>query len=129
MTWFSRSRGVKHPGPEAVGPLGRRGGCPSCDARLPAVSHRVCAEQRCCRCCAELWVVLARSGPHFLARRAGVQIEDYVADLIASHAQRPIERNHLLTLLREGHAPQLNLDSVGYIELVLEIEDALERAR
>ncbi len=58
-----------------------------------------------------------------------MRIEEYVADLIASHTQRVIERGDVLTLLRDGHAPELNLDSVGYIELVLEIEDALERAR
>lgn len=129
MTWFTRSRSVKPAGPEAIGPLGRRGACPSCDARLAAATHRVCAQQRCPRCGAELWVLLARSGPHFLARRGDVRVEEYVADLIASHTQRPIERGHVLTLLRDGHAPELNLDSVGYIELVLEIEDALERAR
>ncbi len=115
--------------PGEIGPLGRCGACPVCDARLVAAPPRVCAEQRCPRCRAELWVFLVKSGPHFLARRRDVRVEEYVADLIASHTQRPIERGHVLTLLRDGHAPELNLDSVGYIELVLEIEDALERAR
>jgi hypothetical protein len=115
--------------PGEVGPLGRCGACPVCDARLAAAPHRVCAEHRCPRCAAELWVFLARSGPHFLARRRDVRIEEYAADLLASRTTRAIERAALITLLRDGHAPELNLDSVDYIELVLEIEDALERVR
>lgn len=115
--------------PGEVGPLGRSGGCPMCDARLAAEPHRICAELRCPRCSAELWVIGARSGPQFLARRRDVPIEEYVADLVAARVASKLERDGVVTLLREGHAPQLNLDSVDYIEVFLEIEDALERAR
>lgn len=115
--------------PEVVGSLGRSGGCPMCNARLPAQPHRICAELRCPRCSAELWVISARSGPRFLVRRRDVQIEDYVADLVAARVASKLERAAVVTLLREGHAPELNLDSVDYIEVFLEIEDALERAR
>ncbi len=115
--------------PGEVGPLGRCGACPVCDARLSATPHRICAEHRCPRCQAELWVFLVRSGPHFLVRRSDVRVEEYVADLVASRTERPTEREHVMTLLRDGHAPELNLDSVDYVELVLEIEDVLERLR
>ena len=115
--------------PEEVGPLGRSGGCPICDARLAAEPHRICAELRCPRCSAELWVIGARSGPRFLARRRDVQIEEFVADLVAPRVASKLGRAEVVTLLREGHAPELNLDSVDYIEVFLEIEDALERAR
>ena len=113
---------------EPVGPLGGSGGCPACNARLAAEPHRICAELRCPRCAAELWVIGARSGPRFLARRRDVQIEEYVADLVAARVASKLHRAGLVTLLREGHAPELNLDSVEYIEVFLEIEDALERA-
>ena len=115
--------------PGEVGPLGRCGACPSCDARLSASPHRVCAQMRCPRCRAELWVILAKSGPHFLPRRGDVGLEEYVADLVAAHVAARAPRGDVITLLREGHAPELNLDSVDYVELVLEIEDALERVR
>ncbi len=115
--------------PGEVGPLGRCGACPVCEGRLAAAPQRICAEHRCPRCRAELWVFLVRSGPHFLVPRTDVCIEQYVADLFATRMERPIERDHVMTLLREGHAPELNLDSVDYVELVLEIEDVLERLR
>lgn len=115
--------------PGDLGPLGRCGACPICDARLSAAPHRICAEDHCPRCRAELWVFLVRSGAHFLVRRRDVCLEEYVADLIAIRTERQVERSHVVTLLRDGHAPELNLDSVDYIELVLEIEDALERVR
>ena len=115
--------------PEDVGPLGRSGACPVCNARLAAEPHRICAELRCPGCSAELWAISARSGPRFLVRRGDVQLEEYVADLVAPRVAAKLERTAVVTLLREGHAPELNLDSVDYIEVFLEIEDALERAR
>src|SRR5688572_13787489 len=131
----SRNR-FGHPAPEtttrmtrAAGPPARCGACPACDARLGASPHRVCAEMRCPRCRAELWVILAKSGPHFLPRRGDVGLEECVADLVASHLAARAPRGDVITLLRDGHAPELNLDSVDYVELVLEIEDALERVR
>ena len=115
--------------PEEVGPLGRCGACPMCNARVSASPHRVCMAMRCPRCEAELWVILVKSGPHFLPQRRDLTLEEYVADLVASHVESRAGRGHVVTLLREGHAPELNLDSVDYVELVLEIEDALERVR
>ncbi len=115
--------------PGEVGPLGRCSACPVCDARLSASPHRVCAEMRCPRCEAELWVFLVKSGPHFLVRRRDVRVEEYVADLVAPRIEPRIDRENVVTLQREGHIPELNLDSVDYVEVVLEIEDALERVR
>lgn len=100
--------------------------CPSCDALLAGPHERYCIETRCGQCATNLWVVSIDGVPRVLPPREAVPLEMYVATLVTARSQRELERGVVLDCLRGVEAAELNLDSVEYIELVLEIEDALK---
>lgn len=115
--------------------LGKRGllrvraVCPSCDAILAGPHERYCIEMRCAGCATMLWVVAVDGVPRVLPAREAVSIESYIADVVADGSEGKLTYDVVLECLRGREAAQLNLDSVGYIELVLEIEDALKGVR
>jgi hypothetical protein len=111
----SNDRSIRH----CVIPMSHRvarNECPACGAALWAPDN-AWGEKQCPRCFAELWFVPFSGGRFFFVRRQGESLAEFLCTLVAPAMERtPAE---LEQVIRKS-------DSLELVELVMEIEEAME---
>jgi hypothetical protein len=93
-----------------------RNECPACGASLWAPSGPW-GEEQCPRCFTQLWFVPFSGGQFFFVRREGESLEEFLCALVGPAMKlTPAELEQVIR----------KTDSLDLVELVMEIEEAIE---